>query len=159
MRRDPNLQDLSRDHHHALVLARRAVRAATDGSDAEVALMWGSIAAAFSAELEPHFEIEERLLLPPLEAAGADEVARRTRADHQQLRALLMVGDDARGQLRRFGELLRDHVRFEEAELFPAAEQLLGPAELAAVALASAATGASLRRASERADRLEGSDP
>lgn len=36
MKRDPHLLDLSRDHHHALVLARRAETTAADGTAAEV---------------------------------------------------------------------------------------------------------------------------
>ena len=146
MKRDPNLQDLTRDHHHALVLARRAERAAADGSSDEVALMWESIADAFESDLGPHFEVEERYLLPPLDAAGEDSLGRRTRSDHQQLRELLARKGDPRERLLQFGELLREHVRFEESELFPAAEKALGPAELAAVAEASADTEASVRR-------------
>lgn len=151
MKRDPNLQDLSRDHHHALVLARRAERAAETGADEEVASMWESIAHAFDSDLGPHFEVEEHHLLPPLEAAGEDELVGRIRSDHQQLRALCAQTGDDRGRLRRFGELLREHVRFEESELFPRAEKVLDPSELVAVADASAATAAALQRADDRA--------
>ena len=139
MKRDPNLQPLSRDHHHALVLARRASRTAADGSDDEVASMWLSIAKAFDSDLGPHFEVEERYLLPPLDVAGEEPLTRRTRSEHRTLRALLDQEGDAREQLRQFGQLLREHVRFEENELFPKAEQVLSPAELAATAAASGA--------------------
>lgn len=157
MKRDPNLQDLSRDHHHALVLARRAERASVDGDDDEVASMWEAVAAAFDADIGPHFEVEEQHLLPPLEAAEEEELVRHIRSDHQRLRELLAQTGNDRERLREFGQLLRVHVRFEESELFPAAEKVLGAAELAAVAEASAATEAALRRAEDRA-RKEQSD-
>lgn len=153
MKRDANLQDLSRDHHHALVLARRAERAAETGSDEEVASMWEAIAHAFDSDLGPHFDVEEQQLLPPLEAAGEDELVGRTRSDHQRLRALCAQTGDERERLRRFGELLREHVRFEESELFPTAEKVLEPSELVAVAEASAATAAALQRAEDRAKK------
>ena len=153
MKRDANLQDLSRDHHHALVLARRAERAAETGSDEEVASMWESIARAFDSDLGPHFEVEEQRLLPPLEAAGEHELVGRTRSDHERLRALRAQTRDERGRLARFGELLREHVRFEESELFPTAEKVLDRSELVAVAEASAATATALQRAENRAKK------
>ena len=96
MKRDPNLQDLSRDHHHALLLARRAERAAETGSDDEVASMWESIAHSFDSDLGPHFEVEEQQLLPLLEAAGEHELVGRTRSDHERLRALRAQAGDER---------------------------------------------------------------
>ncbi|MBK8011756.1 MAG: hemerythrin domain-containing protein [Deltaproteobacteria bacterium] len=140
MKRDPHLLDLSRDHHHALVLARRAETTAADGTDDDVTSTWETIAEAFDADLAPHFEVEELYLLPPIDAAGEVELVRRTRSDHERLRSLLASADDPRSRLREFGERLRQHVRFEEQELFPTAEATLDAAQLRAVANASAAT-------------------
>ena len=153
MKRHPNLQDLSRDHHHALLLARRAEKTAETGSDDEVASMWESIAHSFDSDLGPHFEVEEQQLLPLLEAAGEHELVGRTRSDHERLRALRAQAGDERGRLERFGELLREHVRFEESELFPTAEKVLDPSELVAVAKASAATPTAVQRADGRAKK------
>lgn len=151
MRRDRHLRDLSRDHHHALALARRAETTAADGSHDEVSSRWKAISEAFDAELAPHFEVEERLLLPPLEAAGKGALVRRTRSDHEALRSLLSARGDSRERLREFGKRLRQHVRFEEAELFPVAETILDPAQLQAVAKASAALATAGERAALRA--------
>jgi len=138
MKRDPRLHDLSRDHHHALVLARQA-RLAAKGSDEEVDAQLEAARTKLEHDLLPHFRVEEQLLLPALEAAGCVDLAERIRVDHARLRDLLRdVQGHARERLRRFGQLLRDHVRFEEHELFPAAEEKLDADTLARVARVSA---------------------
>lgn len=130
MQRDPALVPLARDHHAALVLARRASRATA----AEAAALAAELAAWFAAELDAHFQLEEARLLPALAARGAAEAVARTEAEHGTLRALaarLAAGDDA--ALASFGTALNAHVRYEDRELFPLAEALIPSAELAAV--------------------------
>jgi hemerythrin-like domain-containing protein len=108
------------------------------------------------ADLRTHFEVEEGLLLPSIEAVGEVELAQRVRADHARLRALCARAGADRDGLRQFGELLRQHVRFEESELFPIAERMLGVVELEAVAEASASTAAAQERARQRAQKRIG---
>ena len=43
----------------------------------------------FEQELEPHFDLEERLLLPGVERLGEAALAERTRDEHAQLRRLV----------------------------------------------------------------------
>jgi hemerythrin-like domain-containing protein len=122
MKRDARLRGLSSGHHHALVLARSLTgrqRPWTQDDGAE-------LARRFVSELEPHFRAEEDLLLPALRRTGATALADRTIEDHAFLRsrAEAVRSGDA-GAARAFGERLRDHVRFEERELFPACEKLL----------------------------------
>lgn len=145
VKRDPRLQDLSRDHHHALVLARQS-RMAAKGTDDEVHAQLEAARAKLEHDLLPHFAVEEELLLPALEAAGCLDLTERTRVDHARLRDLLRDDQDARERLRRFGQLLRDHVRFEENELFPAAEGRLDAGTLTAVAERSASLESAERR-------------
>lgn len=137
MKRPPHLLDLSRDHHHALVLAKRAATAAANGTEGEVVAALEATVRAFEADLAPHFEIEERHLLPPLDAAGEIELVRRTLADHERLRSLLSSAEDPRSRLREFARRMRQHVRFEEQQLFPVAEARLNLAQLQAVESAS----------------------
>lgn len=122
MKRDPRLHGLSSEHHHALVLARTLLAPGQ---------AWGSVEGAalaerFAAELEPHFQLEEEILLPALRAAGATSLAIRTDEDHGFLRAKmsLAAGGDYEAAAA-FGQRLQEHVRFEERELFPACEALL----------------------------------
>ena len=129
MKRDPRLQALSADHHHALVLARRIERGSGD-----VAL----VRAAFDAELAPHFGIEEDVLLPALREANQNDLVDRVLAEHALLRALLADAErGAEGALAAFGNLLAEHVRFEERELFQACEACLSNDVLGRAALRS----------------------
>lgn len=126
MKRSPALQPLSREHHTALTLAKACERAAQSRDVDRVVQTCRRVIQAFSDELEPHFQVEERSLLPLLHDAGNKSLEQRTLTDHQQLRALLdgLRQNDIEA-LDDFGKLLSAHVRFEERELFPALESLL----------------------------------
>jgi hemerythrin-like domain-containing protein len=131
MKRAAGLVALSREHHAALVLAKRAQRGAAAEARA-AAVFAAELAVIFARELEPHFRVEEEALLPALERAGQAAAVRRTLAEHAELRGL--AAQCAAGEtagLARFGAALEAHVRFEEHELFPLAEAVLTPGELA----------------------------
>lgn len=126
MIRHPSLQALSRDHHHALVLAKRAARAAS-GSEEEQLAMCQQLAAAFAQDLEPHFVSEEKDL-PALLAkeSTAQALLEQFAEEHASLRQLAAaLGDGQRTMLAPFANALAEHVRFEERVLFPAIEQVL----------------------------------
>lgn len=125
MKRSAILQSLSREHHAALSLAQTCKRAALSGESAQIAQACQRSILAFSAELEPHFQIEEKSLLPLLNILETQALVQRTLADHEQLRALhhgLQQTDAV--ALENFGECLAAHVRFEERELFAVLENL-----------------------------------
>ena len=132
MKRDARLRRLSSEHHLALVLARELSRhAASHAADAPVVR---DLRGRFDRELEPHFRVEETILLPALRALGDHALAARVEADHSALRAHLAAAErgDA-GHLGLFAERLVEHVRFEERELFPRCEALLPGAVLDAL--------------------------
>lgn len=135
MKRSAALRDLSDDHHTALVLALHARRAAASGDANSVASAWAAIDREFLKQLEPHFAIEERWLAPPLAVTGEAALPARMREDHDALRGFVASGGDRSAEvLGRFAARLAAHVRFEERELFPAAERCLSPEALAAIA-------------------------
>ena len=129
MKRVAALRDLSDDHHSALVIARRCKRA-TGGDDA----LWQRVREAFAGHLEPHFQIEDRHLLPALEAIGEARLAERIRADHAELRALASEASPTPATIRRFGAVLGEHVRFEEREVFEPTQGRLSESALQAIA-------------------------
>lgn len=132
MKRHPSLQPLSDDHHRALVLARRLRRDPTGMDAGALTRLAREVRREFAAELEPHFRVEERWLLPALEDQGAARLAAQTREDHTRLRALV-DGPWSEDTAQELGTLLEKHVRFEERVLFPEAEAVLSDAELASV--------------------------
>ncbi len=146
MKRHPALQNLSRDHHQALVLARglqadtparlrgelfpdAVAPGDTDGGLSEAVLT--NVKRRFERELSPHFLLEERELLP-LSLCGGGDLRRlgETLVDqHRALRAgFAQLTPDTCDPL---GKLLAAHVRFEEREWFPALEAQLEPDALA----------------------------
>jgi len=128
MKRHAALLQLSREHHTALKLARQARFACDAGLDEAVAQAARSIREAFQQELEPHFQAEEDDLLPAMEAAGETDLVGRTLAEHAELRDLNRRLAEPDGEtLGRFATLLNDHVRFEERQLFEAAQRMLYP--------------------------------
>lgn len=111
---------MSREHHAALVLARHASECVDPAGVREQVLhQW-------HREIASHFSAEEQILLPALVAAGAQAPADLALRQHARLRELarrLDVGDTT--ALKAWGEAMREHVRFEERELFPLAERIL----------------------------------
>jgi len=141
MKRCPELQDLSREHHTALKLAVHLKRAVASGDEALIDEGCERTRLLFDSELLPHFREEERRLLPALESAGGSAVVARTLIEHRALQRLVREMDIPDPDiLQRFAELIAEHVRFEENELFPAAEDLLGRERLAQL-LAARPTG------------------
>jgi hemerythrin-like domain-containing protein len=132
VKRAAELAVLSREHHVALELALRLRRARSEDAErlaADAAEFWRQ-------ESSEHFRLEEQFLLPRLacHAAADDPDIARTLSDHAELRRrFASIGDGGLDALRRLGELLTEHVRFEERVLFPRIESTLDPDELAAV--------------------------
>ena len=120
MKRQAFLQQLSREHHHALVLAKRAIQWAAEQDPSA----WNIVRDSHRADLTPHFRYEETHLLPQLGALHPELVA-HTLSDHQRLDELARAGSTF-AELHEFGELLRSHVRFEERVVFPALEAIAG---------------------------------
>lgn len=132
MKRSTALVKLSQEHHHALVLTQRIAKADT----AAIPLLMAAVPAIFAYELEPHFRTEEETLLPRLEAAGQINLVRRAAEEHRLLRVLAeRIASGDRSALQPFGSALKDHVRFEERELFAAAERVLAADFLAGLSI------------------------
>jgi hemerythrin-like domain-containing protein len=96
---------------------------------------------AFFAETVEHFRREEEILFPLyLRYAGSTPVLERILREHMELhglvralRAAAAAGDIAPETLRTLGNLLRDHVRVEERELFEEIERTVPATELEGV--------------------------
>lgn len=131
MKRSDNLIRLSREHHAALVLAKRARELGNQPGETCSAFM-AQLVETFGRELEPHFAIEESHLLPLLQRAGETALVNRTLAEHATLRGLIAeIAKHDHVALIQFGVALAAHVRFEERELFHAAEWVLAPDAMA----------------------------
>ena len=127
MKRDPRLATLSREHHHALVIAQILKRALpeTAGVARETFL------AFWEEDGRTHFRLEEELLLPAYARYGDAHhpLVVRTLCDHVEIRRLAddLAGDPATPAtvLQELGRRLAHHVRMEERELFPLIEDAM----------------------------------
>lgn len=120
MKRHSSLEPFSRDHNEGLILARRLD---LDGVAALPALR-----ECWDREMRDHFKEEERLLVPLCDSS----LVTRLRDEHRQIETLIETAatDD---EARRLGELLHDHIRWEERELFVRIEEF-GEATLRSLA-------------------------
>jgi len=133
LQRHPALVPLSHDHHHGLVAAQRLKRgepAYKELSDAAV-----SIVELWDRELREHFDEEETALFPTI-ATELPAMVERAMREHRAMRdtvARCCAGSFDEKTVRAFGELLESHIRFEEREMFPMVQRILGPNELSGI--------------------------
>lgn len=130
MKREEALRPLSREHLEALLAAKELREAESLGEASH------SFLEFWRGGAQNHFRIEEEVLLPSWAAhAEVDrEGVHRMLDEHLTIRreALrLETGEATLDQARELGQLLHDHVRFEERRLFPAIEDALDAAGLA----------------------------
>ncbi len=111
-------------------MALRIRHACVKGPVTEELMTW--MRTVFEAELEPHFQAEEQLLLPPLRALGANELADRLEREHEELRSMIRTLSNT-DQSKNFAAALQRHARFEERELFPVCEDQFDEATLDAI--------------------------
>jgi hypothetical protein len=136
MKRTEALAQLSRDHHHGLVVAQR-LRRATDATGADAR---DYFLAFWREEGHDHFRAEEDLLLPAFARhyPPTHEAVVRVLTDHVDLRrrAADLAANPALGceHLRELGQRLNDHIRHEERVLFPLIERAMPDDELAELA-------------------------
>ncbi len=140
MNRHPALVPFSHEHHHELAHAHR-LRKAADGDAAVRLAAADAYVEAFFSETVGHFRREEEELFPLYVLhAGTTAVLERVLREHMQvhglvraLRAEAAAGDVAPETLRVLGDLLHDHVRVEERELFEDIQRTVPAAELEAM--------------------------
>lgn len=128
MKRNKNLVELSKDHHHGLLLGWKIKQGLKLGVSLEEMINY---IRHFAAEaLFPHFDEEENQLLPFIDAE--DPFRTRTLEEHQQLKELIasLSGSSTEETLLDLAAQLEAHIRFEERELFPYMETLLSEEQL-----------------------------
>ena len=93
-------------------------------------------AALLAAALLSHARVEDTLLLPAMARSGDSAVAGAMAEEHESIARALAAAHEAddveaaRGQLLAAVEEARAHFAREERMIFPAAESMLGAAEL-----------------------------
>lgn len=123
---DP-LQLLKNDHEKVKDLFERYDLIAEDdyGSKQE-------IARQIFEEAEAHMDVEEEIFYPAVENAGQDDMVSESIAEHEIVKGLIndlrdMAPDDAEyaGKMKAMQESVEHHIREEEDNMFPFAQENL----------------------------------
>ncbi|WP_271270602.1 hypothetical protein [Aliamphritea hakodatensis] len=130
MKRSLALTPLSKEHHLALVNAKRILDAAQVSSQA-LSNQWQVMHGTFIADLLVHFDEEEKLFAHLL----SGDLKQQFEEEHRQLRCLATADTDE--ERAEFARLLRAHVRFEEREMFNWLEEHHSDALATAVGITS----------------------
>ena len=132
LKRHESLQPLSRDHYVGLVQAQHLIKSA-DADGAQRRRVLAEFLDAWARDICVHFEDEERLLPELIEAADRE----RMLMEHVRLRELADEAARRRRQvdpggdwMRGLGEMLRDHIRWEERVAFEHIEDSADPMRL-----------------------------
>jgi hemerythrin-like domain-containing protein len=139
MKRSRELKPLTSEHHQALLVAFQLKKGVAGHSESAGAPrdLPGLLALArrFHEQVfRSHAKAEEDVLGAHL----SDEDARRLASEHEELTRLIDTAKGAsaaelRAALGGFADLLERHVRWEERELFPAAEGQMDAEALAVI--------------------------
>ena len=128
MKRSTHLTRLSWDHHAALIVASRILRGLEHGADPAMIAAYAQ--HIWERWLLRHNRLEEELLESPLARLPLDpRMRQRLLGEHEEMERLTAKlwerGERLPGHLGEFAGTLRNHVRFEEQQLFPTLERLL----------------------------------
>lgn len=137
-RRHESLIPLTHDHHHALAQARRLKDVSKLETDTERRNLVNDFLNFYFGRLIRHFHEEEELFFASVvDDARAQDLVGRAVREHLRLHALvrsvrrqLSTGESDQSQLSEIADLLTEHVRFEEDQLFPLIEELIPEEEL-----------------------------
>lgn len=130
IKRSTQLAPLSREHHDGLLFAWKIKQGLENNIPVErmrkYALWY------WRHHIKPHFYQEEKILLPYL--PEDNPMKHRLKEEHDHIRELILGLDDETQADKRhliiLCDLVTNHIRFEERELFGFMEQLLTPEQL-----------------------------
>jgi hemerythrin-like domain-containing protein len=143
-RRHDSLIPLTHDHHHALAQAKRLKEIPKLERDVERRNAANDFINFYFGRAVRHFHEEEELFFAPVvDESEARDLVLRAVSDHLRLHAMvrtvkrqLSTGEADADLLGEISQLLSDHVRLEEQELFPLIEQLIPEDDLQELATA-----------------------
>jgi hemerythrin-like domain-containing protein len=132
IRRNENILKLSKEHHFSLLFCWKIRQGLKMDIAASRIIKY---AQYFQTHfLRPHFREEEALLFASLN----DKRVEKAIAQHKQINKLLAqlsknIAGNSNDQLEKLANMVDDHVRYEERQLFPYIERVLKNEQLEAI--------------------------
>ncbi|RDH84819.1 MAG: hypothetical protein DIZ80_04970 [endosymbiont of Galathealinum brachiosum] len=133
MKRIEQLQYISKEHHQSLVLASKCKKIITKETEEVVRNFSRQLKLDFDVKWFRHFRIEEKTIFSVAEKKGKEisDLCQQLQKEHKVLEKMVEEISGGNYQmLPEFGQLLHDHTRLEERQLFPLVEQLFTGEEL-----------------------------
>lgn len=133
MKRITQLQPLSNEHHQSLRLAKKCKDILAKETDEVIKAFSLQLKDEFDTQWDKHFRTEEKTIFSVAESKGKEisEICQQLKKEHQTMEN--MVESISAGDyqlLHEFGQLLHDHTRLEERQLFPMVEDQFTQEEL-----------------------------
>ncbi len=126
IKRNKALMQVSRDHHHGLLLCWKIRTGFSKG--VEVGRIKRYADWFFETHLVPHFDLEEKYIFPIL--GDKDELVKRALTEHRRLIRLFNDDREIEKSLSLIEEELEQHIRFEERVLFNEIQKVATQAQL-----------------------------
>ena len=117
LKRHPAIASFSREHHFGLLLVWKIRQGLKKSINPERISKY--VTFFFKEDLEKHFKEEEILLFSKLPVT--DDLRKRAEADHQIIYTLVAAIEKRKVDpvlLYQLADLLEEHIRFEERQLF-----------------------------------------
>ena len=133
LKRHRSLVRFSKDHHFGLLLVWKIRQGLNTGVQPE--RISNYLLYFFDEDLDLHFKEEEANLFPMLPEDNS--LRRQAENEHAEIYRLIKSLGAEKGNtelLLRFAETLKEHIRFEERELFVYMQQTLSATELEQIA-------------------------
>lgn len=130
LKRVKELQQLSREHHHGLLLCWKIRTGFSRNVKPERIKKYTDW--FYTKYLLPHFELEEEYVFPVL--PSNNEFVKKALAEHRRLRRLFNQRISIEKNLGLIEEELEAHIRFEERVLFPEVQKVASREQLAKIA-------------------------
>ena len=129
MTRNEHIRKLSREHHFSLLFSWKIRQGLKMGVAVERIRKY--VQYFWQQHLQPHFCEEEIIFFTPIK----DRMVQRAINEHKQIRQQIEYlprysGNDERKSLAKIADMVYEHVRYEERDLFPHLERKLSKGQL-----------------------------
>jgi hemerythrin-like domain-containing protein len=132
LKRHPALQPFSREHLVGLFHSHQLMWLSNGRARADLLTTVQNFKKAWEGEIALHFQEEERLFANlPVSQESLSRLLKEHDAIRDLTKALFLAGPDEKDLCLRFGQMLTDHIRWEERQFYPEIESSLSRAELA----------------------------
>jgi hemerythrin-like domain-containing protein len=127
--RNEHIRKLSRQHHFSLLFCwkiRQGLKTNVPGERIRkyVHYFW-------QQHLQPHFQEEEKILFAPIKDRQVQRAINEHKYIKSQIEGLAAYSENnERKSLERIADMVDEHVRYEERELFPHLERKLSKVQL-----------------------------